>query len=216
MTDLYPMFDRIAGASAAPDADALTADLSRGRRALARRRGIVLGGGMCLLVLAAGVATVGTQGSTADDPGAAPSAAVAPEVASPGIEFVAYAGEQPAGFRVATVPDGWQLQVVDEYSLVIAPPELMDTHPDSFEGKLVVSLRSPDFVGEPAGTAISVGERTGFVTRPGVSDAMLYWTDAAGNDLVAQWPDTKEWTDQGVADFAAGVEVLAGVKAARG
>jgi hypothetical protein len=38
------------------------------------------------------------------------------------IRLTAYTGTQPAGFKVATVPAGWQVVSSDAYSFVVAPP----------------------------------------------------------------------------------------------
>jgi hypothetical protein len=39
-----------------------------------------------------------------------------------GPKLVAYTGEQPTGFKVSTVPDGWQLVVADRSAFVLGPP----------------------------------------------------------------------------------------------
>ncbi|MGQ0845389.1 MAG: hypothetical protein ACT4QF_14775 [Sporichthyaceae bacterium] len=212
MSDLRPMFDRIAGDANAAAPTVLDADVARGRHAVHVRRTRILGAGLGLALLAGGVAFgVGQSGSAVQS-----TVEAAPIVQTPTLAFVSYTGEQPAGFNVAIVPDGWSVDAVDEYSLTIVPPGL-NTHPQSFTGKLLVSLESLDATETP-GDRVDVGGQEGFLVRGyGGGDAgQLRWTDAKGNRMYVQWPLDAKWSDREMADFAAGITVTKAAKPTRG
>lgn len=141
MNDVLDRLAALRPDSFAP-ADAAS-DISRGRRALARRR-TVRGAGVGVLALAAaGVAVV--SGS--------------PRGEHTGLDLVAYDGRQLPGFTVAKVPEGFVLQGANANVLAVAPAESTTTI-DDFEGKLVVSLESA----QPAPPAAPTG---GTVVRDG-------------------------------------------------
>lgn len=97
------------------------ADVARGHRALSRRRHRRLAGVAGAVAVVAGVAVV--IGQPAEPGKSAPPAAggtTVPQAST--IRLTAYAGTQPAGFKVATVPAGWQVVSSDAYSFVVAPP----------------------------------------------------------------------------------------------
>lgn len=179
MSDLRHHFEKIAGpvpAQAAPAA--VEADLTRGRRALRRRRTVqsIAGSafGVAALAAAFAVATSGTSES-ANAPIAQGPAAESRAVASPvAVQLVAYKGEQPKGFTVDKVPSGWYIQGDDAYSLVIAPKNtptavpssagLNDPH--SFVGKIAVMLESKDQSGPSReGKKVKVGDQDGLLLK---------------------------------------------------
>lgn len=210
MTDLNALLNTATGAPSTAEVDA---DIARGRRALRSRRMTVLGGGTFAIVLAAGA---GLGGGAFGESGA-PSvpAASAPAVVSPAMTFVAYTGDQPEGFTVATVPDGWKVQGVNEFTFVIAKPGV-DSSVDSFLGKLVVMLESQDAKGPFEGEAVTIGGRDAVLAKPGDGYGILHWADADGNRLVVQWPLDAGFSDAEMTEFAAGVDVLPGAKSGRG
>jgi hypothetical protein len=234
MTDLHPVFDDLAGTSGPIDAGVLDADLARGRSALRARRRNALVGSAFTVALALGVSAVAMGGGTSGPGGAANVQAaaptvVAPAVSTPRIQFVAYTGDQPAaGFRVDSIPDGWTMQGVSQYTLNIVPPGL-HTGMDSFVGKLVVMLESADadpsdLSDIPDGITVS---HTTVDGRPAVifkeaagadspASASLHWTDAAGHRVDVQWPQSAGWSDDEMTQFATGVHVLGAAKAGRG
>ena len=133
---------------------------------------------------------------------------------SPKLTFVAYTGDQPAGFSVDTVPDGWHVDSVNEYSLLIVPPGL-NTGPDDFIGKLLVSLESLDATERP-GDPVTVDGQDGALRRTDDGYGQLRWTDAKGNRMYVQWPTDAGWSDKEMTDFAAGIKVLGAAKPTRG
>jgi hypothetical protein len=223
-SELKTMLTRAAG-STRPTTDAdVIADLARGRSALRHRRFILLTNGALALAVVGGLVVAGTSGAfdNSSDPvtpsasaPSAPSTDVSKDISS-AIAFVAYTGAQPEGFTVATVPDGWKIQGVNEYRLTIAPPSGADEFADSFVGKLVVMLQSQDEDPNPAGDPIKVGDLDGVVLRPGDGFASIHYNDGNGHMVVVQWPTSTGWSDRQVADFAAGVKVTSEAKAGRG
>ena len=218
MTDLNSMLNDAAGATRpATEAD-LAGDLARGHSALRRRRFTLVTNGALALAVVGGLVVASTGVFDGSSPANAPIIAgpSVPLDTTSAIQFVAYTGDQPAGFEVATVPDGWKLQGVNEYVLLIAPPSGVDPSLDVFIGKIAVMLESQDASGPYEGTEIAVGDTTGVLSRMGDGYGQLHWTDANGHNLVVQWPDEGQWTDAQIADFAAGVQVTGDAKAGRG
>lgn len=218
MSDLNSMLNNAAGAPRPTTESDLAGDLARGHSALRRRRFTLVANGTLALAVVGGLVVA----STGDFDGSSPPNS--PAIAAPAaefdttsvIQFVAYSGDQPAGFEVATVPEGWKLQGVNSYVLLIAPPSGVDPSLDVFIGKIAVMLESQDASGPYEGDEITVGNGTGVISRPGDGYGQLHWTDAKGHNLVVQWPDQGQWTDAQIADFAAGVAVTGDAKAGRG
>ncbi|GAA0620590.1 hypothetical protein GCM10009547_23970 [Sporichthya brevicatena] len=219
-SDLRSMLDSVAGAPRpAHDLD-VTGDLTRGRSALRRRRLTLVTNGTLALAVVGGLVLAST-GALDGSSTPAPPAVAAPAVdlgtsTASAIQFVAYSGRQPEGFTVRTVPEGWKVQGVNEYVLLVVPPSGADPSLDVFEGKIAVMLESQDATGPWEGTEVAVGDRTGVLSRMGDGYGQLHWTDAKGNNLVVQWPDTQEFTDEQMAAFAAGVTVTGDAQAGRG
>ncbi|MFG1610724.1 hypothetical protein [Actinoplanes sp. NPDC049265] len=173
--ELKDAFSEVAGRPVAPTMQQVDADLDRGRGALRKRRGVQAAGGSIFAVAAAvaafAVATSGTATSPGNVEGQAPPAATAQT-----IKLVAYKGDQPKGFTVDTVPDGWFVQSVNESSLVIAPNKAKNPGPDvdpskspiydpnDFRDKIAVMLQSKDEK-PPKGEKIKVGDGEGILRQ---------------------------------------------------
>jgi hypothetical protein len=219
MSSLRELLDR-AGRSAgtSPSADTVEADVLRGRAALARRRrrrsiGLSLGGIVAAFALVGTLIAVG--GSGGPDEVAPPARVASPSAA--GVRLVNYTGEQPNGFIVSQVPEGWYIQRPDhpEYSLTIAP-QGDTTSPDAFDGKLVVMLLSRSARQElPNGEPVKVGEYDGVVTRSPEA-ATLTYQDGDGHFVQVQAWNNLGWTNEQLAQFAEGVEVTANAQAGVG
>lgn len=183
------------------------ADVERGRRALARRRhrqmirsSVV--GAAAATVLAA-TALTGAFIEPETDP-------IGPR-GTPGeaqVQLVAYTGDQPDGFVVDRVPEGWTIQGSSAFALTIAP-EGDDTHPDNFMGKLVVMLLSASAKQElPEGEKVEVGNNEGVIsTEGGDGITILTYEDGDGHLVQVQSPEKLGWTNEQLADFAEGVKV---------
>ncbi|WP_019874451.1 hypothetical protein [Sporichthya polymorpha] len=219
-SELRSMLDSVAGPPRpAREAD-VAGDLTRGHSALRRRRLTLVTNGTLALAVVGGLVVASTGAFDGSSTPASPAVA-APAVelgtdTTSAIQFVAYSGRQPEGFSVETIPDGWKLQGVNEYVLLVVPPSGADPSLDVFKGKIAVMLESQDASGPYEGSEIAVGDRTGVLSRMGDGYGQLHWTDAKGNNLVVQWPDTREFTDEQMAAFAAGVTVTGDAKAGRG
>ncbi|NYI99767.1 hypothetical protein HNR19_000466 [Nocardioides thalensis] len=134
--------DRLAGldtSAAGPTEETVSADLARGSAALARRRRTRAAGAGVGLTLALGVGLGIAVVVQPDDDATPPSAG--PSSTAPGVALVAWEGDQPVGFIVDQVPDGFFVQGSDPWLFTVAP-EGDTTHPAAFEDKLVVTLET--------------------------------------------------------------------------
>jgi len=245
MTDLDSMLTDAGRArdnhSPTPDG-VVDADLQRAHRALTRRRA-KRGAGRTAVLAAFAVAAVavinprhagqqvppsansvtpgaGTQTSVpSQTPPSSPhqtATASITDTVEHSIRLIAYTGTQPAGYTVDSVPDGWVIQGVNNYALVIAEKSNPDKSIDSFEGKLVVMLQSVDQTDLPPGKAIMVGSAKGLVSRADAFAAQLFFTDANGHHLDIQVPPSLHWSDAQIADFGTSVHVNPNAQAGRG
>jgi hypothetical protein len=150
----------------------INADLDRGRRALRKRRTVqsIAGSAFAVAALAAGIAVVGTGNTPATTaPIAAPSQGQAP--GSIATRLVAYKGSQPKGYTIDKVPDGWEIQADTTNVLNLAPKDALDKDPNSFVGKIAISLQSKDQHEAPKGKKVKVGDGTGvLVPEPEITD----------------------------------------------
>jgi hypothetical protein len=129
-----------------PPVAAIDGDLVRGRAAL-RRRHRWAGTATLSLALAAagGAAWVSSTGHH--------NGHHAPVVATPPVplkvKLVDYVGQEPQGFHIGIVPQGYDLdlQASTPNGVVIAPVGDADKNPDSFVGKLVVSAEDASTYG---------------------------------------------------------------------
>lgn len=219
-----------------PAAAVVDADVARGRRALHHRRARRIGTRSALAgVLALGTfALVHPQGSgsgttTAQTPTPTPPAlttsAIPPAVTTTtppkshddlAVRLVAYTGKQPAGYTVSSVPAGWEIQGVDNFTLVIAPVGFKDRSLNDFEGKLVVMLGSVDQTEPTDGVPVVVGSGKGLVSHFDPGLPILYFTDTAGRLVVVQQPGTLHWSDAQLAAFGGGVHVNASAEQGHG
>ena len=97
------------------------ADVARGHRALSRRRHRRVAGAAGAVAVVAGVAVaIGQPAQPGKSTPAAAGGTMFPQTSA--LRLTAYTGTQPGGFKVATVPAGWQVVSSDAYSFVVAPP----------------------------------------------------------------------------------------------
>ncbi len=132
-----------------------------------------------------------------------------------GVKLVDFSGAQPQGFTLGRVPQGWSVETSNPYYLTIAADGAAHVDPQELVGKLIVTFGPA----EPAdtslfGTPIAVGIGQGFVrhapdpTGNGTA-ALLDYQSPSGQWVQVQSPSDLGWSDQQVADFAAGVTVTA-------
>lgn len=124
MPDVMDILRNLPQAAASADVPAdqavVAADVARGRRAVSRRRQKRIGFAAAAAAAVAAFAVGAGQFGTAVDN--KPTAAGSSGVPAAGPQLVAYTGEQPAGFKVRTVPQGWTVISSNEFEFVVAPP----------------------------------------------------------------------------------------------
>lgn len=216
MTELT---DRLASlcptGSEAPAEAVVAADLSRGRAALRRNR-MRAGGALSVGALAVAGAIVYISA-----PGTAATHHQHKTVASAPlkIKLVSYRGQQPQGFTIASVPQGFGLQeqASNGYEFVLAPPGA-DKSPDSFTGKLVVTAEAASDLGEWqtfGQRSVTVDGNQGRIGDDGTA-TQLWFTPA--HDVVV---DVQVWDSIGLAhqqliDFADGVATTSALRLSHG
>jgi hypothetical protein len=169
--NLYDGFDDLAGRLIAPRLEQAYADLGRGRRArrkLRRRYAVVAGGVVAGTVVA--VAAGASWMSPVTSAGPAPAAGTvavdrASAPAGRGVRLTTYLGEQPHGFSIDTVPDGWVIQKVANHTVVLAPGDAVEAKPPYYLGEIVIFLKRDDRRRPPAGDAVKVGASDGVLVR---------------------------------------------------
>jgi hypothetical protein len=165
MIELRNRLEQIAGPVTRPSASQAEADLARGRRALRRRRAgqLAAGSAFAVTALAAAIALGNDySGSSPATQVAAPPPSVTDSTTT-GVapRLVAYNGNQPKGFTIDKVPEGWEIQGVDRSSLTLAPKGMADRDFHHFVGKIAVMLQSWDEHSVPAGIPVQVGDKPG-------------------------------------------------------
>lgn len=195
--------------------DLATDDLRRGRRALSIRR---YRRGSSGVALAVAVSVTGAYALTSNDPGPTPLAKhqQTAVIDAGKIELVAYTGAQPAaGFRIATIPAGFNLRLQSSTELNLVLARKTDHTPDNvYIGKLVVSLQSL------SGEATGIGKPVQVNGQPGTLDTqqgtkMLVFKSGTHNVNVQAWADLG-FTDAQLIQFAEGVTATSHAKAPQG
>ncbi|KQR17288.1 hypothetical protein [Cellulomonas sp. Leaf334] len=199
MTDLTTLMSRATATVDATPAAVLDDDVSRGQRAR-RRRTRLVGTGVAA-VLAAAVAVGAPLTSTI------PSAAAA--------ELVTYRAEQPAGFTIAEVPEGWHVLSSDRSNMMLGDVDDDGSDPNSFEGRIVASLvSSGSLPGDDleaqtfavGGQEVLVYELLGADGEPG-GTLGVFVPEGDGDYLSVQLPPELHWTGDVAARFAEGLDV---------
>ncbi|MBL7257226.1 hypothetical protein [Paractinoplanes lichenicola] len=222
MNDLRDHFEEIAGPMHAVDSKQAEADLARGRRALRRRRAVQACAGsafgVAALTAAIAVATSTGAPTVPADKGTATVASV---------QLVAYKGEQPKGFTVDKVPDGWFVQASEQGYLTIAPEKAKNPGPDvnpsadpvynedSFVDKIAIMLESKDQSGPGReGKAVKVGDKNGVLLKgmepadkSGDSGWTLWVEQPNGIYLLVQVWQGLGLTESQIVELGAGVHV---------
>ncbi|MGK5680626.1 hypothetical protein [Actinoplanes sp. URMC 104] len=229
MNDLRDHLSQIAGPVSPPTAEQVKADLVRGRRALRRRRTVqcIAGSSFGVAALAAAIAF-----ATTGAPASAPDRVTA---AAPAVQLVAYKGEQPQGFTVDKVPDGWFVQASEPGYLTIAPDKAKKPGPgvnpseepvyapDVFVDKIAVMLESKDQNGPSRqGKTVKVGDREGVLLKslqgqtpdgpvppaPGGDTGWELWVkQPSGVYLIVQVWQGVGLTESQIVELGAGVHV---------
>lgn len=197
----------------APSDGTVAADLARGRAALRRGR-LRLGGALSVAALVIG-GTAGYLGVSGQPAARQHHDATAPLK----IRLAGYTGQQPHGFNVASVPQGFHLQtqVSNANSFVLAPPGA-DKQPASFVGKLVVTAEAGSELGNWRADGdrwVTVHGERGRIGNQG--DATQLWFGVRNGIVV----DVQAWnniglTPQQLVDFADGVTTTPALQLSHG
>ncbi|MFG1609577.1 hypothetical protein [Actinoplanes sp. NPDC049265] len=213
--------------------DVVAGDVTRGHHAVSRRRRQRLAlSGTAVAVVAAVAVSAGVLGRPSGPPPGAPPGATAQPIR---LELVTYAGTQPTGFKVSTVPKGWQVLSSDEWSFVVAPPGVIDSPVPSADPGSPRRIAPPNqdsirvelqgLSHFPDNSPIKKVDINGKVGRLGhplnapgqLSDTRwLIFPDAAGHNILVQVPAPLRLTDDQVASFAAGITVTGQARTAGG
>lgn len=180
MNDLIDRLARLDGTASTPSESVVSGDLARAHSALGRRRrtrAAMAGTGLTLgLGAALGVVVAVNAGDDTAPPVSGPSTSEPGRQQGAGIELVDYNGSQVAGFELAKVPAGYEIQGSDAFVLTLAEPG-DKSHYLSFVDKVVVTLESQDAAGGlPEGEEVSVNGEPGVLyTAPdGLADYLAY------------------------------------------
>jgi len=170
MMDLRNELEQLAGPSVAPTEAELNTDLARGRIALRRRRtGQAVGGSLfAVAAAAAAISLSGTLSTPGSDHITATGDRPAATAGANSLKLVAYKGKQPKGFTIDTVPQGWFVQNLNKYELVIAPDKAKNPGPNidpskspiynprDYSNKIAIFMQSKDEK-SPQGKTTKVG-----------------------------------------------------------
>jgi hypothetical protein len=232
MTDVE---DVLRGLSHTVDADpagleVVAGDVARGHHAASRRRRrrFAFTGAFVAVAAAAavGIGQVGvpTTGSGPVTAGPATGAqAPRPETGAqaPRLELVAYTGDQPAGFKVSTVPDGWQVVSSNRSAFVVAPPGADSApaktgEPVSIKGEIAVSLQGlSTFPEQSPVRKVDINGKAGKLGHPletpdKLSDTRwLFFPGDTGSNVQVQVPASVGLSDDQIVAFAKGISVTA-------
>lgn len=208
MSDLNTLMSRAtADVATTPSPATLDADVSRGQRAR-RRRNRIVGSGVGGAFAVTAAVGIGFTSS------AVPAAAV---------ELVAYTEQQPAGFTIEEVPEGWHVLSSDAGSLVLADGDDTGADPASFEGRIVAtlvgdeslpaSLEAQEFTVD--GDRTLVYEMLGADGEPG-GTLGVFVPEGDGGYLSVQLPPELGWSGETAAQFAGGLDVTGSAEPTRG
>lgn len=205
MTDLMDRLSRLAGQEHIPTEETVRGDLIRGHRA-SRRRSLQQGAvalGLIAMVGAGGAVAVNVDPLGIRDP--ATIAVPTSETGGLSIRLVAYTQEQPPGFLIEKVPEGFMLEGANPIALTIARPDDF-TGVEVFVDKLVVMLESSSVTGDLGGTPVKVGGHDGLLRYTEEGYQVLTYGD--GNHRVyVQSASSIGLSDAQLIEFAEGVTV---------
>jgi hypothetical protein len=135
------------------------------------------------------------------------------------LELVAYTGDQPAGFKVSTVPDGWRVVSSDQSSFVVAPPGVDISAPGAGEAvsvrdQITVSLQAlSSFPEKSPVREVDINGKDGRLGHPletldKLSDTRwLVFPGDTGSNVQVQVPASVELSDDQIVAFAEGITV---------
>lgn len=225
MPDIMTVLQNLPQTSAPADEAVVAADVARGHRAVSRRRQQRIGFTAAAVAVVAGVAVgAGQLGTTANHQ----RTTAGTDITAAGLQMVAYTGEQPSGFEVTTVPDGWTVISSQPYEFVVAPPgretgggpsagPSSGPAPVFYDGRIAVYM-----VGDGPGPNASHAEKVDINGKPGKLGAFpktktspdAHWLTFPSDHgtVVVQVPDSTGLSNDQILTFARGVTVTDAVR----
>ncbi|WP_327129736.1 hypothetical protein [Streptomyces sp. NBC_01727] len=213
---------RESGGQVPVSADAVAADLARGHRALiGKRRRIGAAGFVALGVVAATMAVAagpfgGSHSSTGTQYAAQPSAS-SRSGSSKALQLTAYTGTQPAGFKVESIPAGWNVSSSNAYEFLVVPPGTPN-YPQPYRDGIAVGLQGESrFPADSPITKVIIHGRDGKLGfAGGRTSKWLIFPEATGKSVLVQVPTKLGLTDDQITRFAQGISVTKDARATRG
>jgi hypothetical protein len=197
-------------------ASAVDGDLARGRSALRRRHrragtavlslAVAVGGGVALFTSA------GSNGGHHTPTAATPSVPLK-------IKLVDYAGQEPQGFHIGIIPQGYDLdlQASTPFEVVIAPTGDADKNPDSFVGKVAITAEDVSNYGALSSLgnqAVTIGGNPGRIGDDGTATQVWWQVGSIVIDVQA-W-DTIGLTHDQLVTFANSVSTTSQLQLSHG
>lgn len=135
------------------------------------------------------------------------------------IKLVDYVGQEPRGFNIGTVPQGYDLdvQASNPYLVAIAPANDPNKDPDSFVGKLVVSAEEASTFGSLSSLghqSVMVGNYPGRLGDDGTA-TQIWWQVGSIMIDVQSW-DSIGLTHQQLIEFASSVSTTSQLQLSEG
>lgn len=201
-------------------ADDVAADLDRGRRAVRRRRRAVAGGALgatAVVALGAGVIAttlVGTSGDPAPSP--APTAAAAADVG--GVRLAQYSGEQPNGFELAVVPEGFVVEQSSPHNVTVRDESDTDGSWEVYDTAIYMFAASDGYYPDGLEGFPNKQSTTVNGTEATLFDWIVEEGEPGNRGIGWRLPDDSGWvivqagselglTDEQIVEFASGVTV---------
>ncbi|WP_331755791.1 hypothetical protein [Streptomyces sp. NBC_01643] len=213
---------RDSGGQVPASTDAVAADLARGHRALIGQRRRIGGAGFVALgVVAATMAVAagpfGESHSSMETQYAAQPSASSRSESPIALQLATYAGAQPAGFRVDTIPAGWHVSSSSAHVFLVVPPGTGNHTQSYFDGIAVMLQGESRLPADSPVTKVTIHGRTGQLGFSGKREAKwLIFPEAAGKSVLVQVPTKLGLTDSQIIRFAQGISVTKDARAARG
>jgi hypothetical protein len=188
-----------------PPVAAIEADVARGRAALRRRRLKVGTSMLSLAVVVGGGVAWFTSG---DSNGKPHSPTVATPTAPLKVKLVDYVGQEPPGFHIGVIPQGYglDLQASTPYEVVIAPTGDSDKSPDSFVGKVAITAEDASEYGglsSLGSQSVTIGGNPGRIGDDGT--ATQVWRQIGSIIVDVQCWDSIGLTHDQIVNFASSV-----------
>jgi hypothetical protein len=199
-----------------PPVSAVEEDLARGRSALRKRHRTAGTAALSVAIAAAGGAV---WFSSADPHGGHHTPGVAVPTVPLKVKLVDYVGQEPPGFHIGTIPQGYDLdlQASTPDEVVIAPVGDTDKDPDSFVGKVAITAEDASTYGGLSSLgnhSVTIGGIPGRVGDDGT--ATQVWWQVGSIMIDVQCWDSIGLTHDQLVNFASSVSTTSKLQLSKG